>query len=120
MNPWYLLGWLLVILFGLFVAAVVGRLLFVAGVGLSDIVHDWRQKRRLRRAHRGKVRCQHVDPGNASGVTPPRCVNKATHRLTGDRFVCKDHIPPGRRIHPRLLGANYAQTLEWAHHQEDK
>ena len=85
MNPWNLVGWIVV---GVLALVVVLPLAIKVGLLVAELVSDSRKARRIRRAHKGKVRCDYREPGPDG----KQCVNIATRKVPGRRFACEEHF----------------------------
>jgi len=107
-NPWHILGWLLVILLAPAVIIFVGKIVFAIGELVVALLKDVRRSYRLRRANKGKVKCE------LKG-----CVNIATRRTKGG-FRCEEHLrdEPYARISFAFLLDHYKD--EFARRKEDK
>lgn len=91
MNPWNFIGWILVIFFVIALAPLLWELVRLSGALLGD----WRDARRLKRAHAGRILCG-------------ECSRTAT-RQTPNGFYCENHF----WNHSRKGGVSFAFPLAW-------
>lgn len=95
MTPWNIIGWALL---GLFAIWAILSIVMLADTFIRLAL----DKRKHRRAHAGKVRCEDPDPCYAMAV-----------RQTPNGYFCDahwlDHVSKG----PRYRSISYSHALEW-------
>lgn len=108
MNPWTLIGWIVAIFLLISLSPLILALLKIPVALAADL----RDQRTLRRAHRGRLGCQHREADRLGGETS--CYNVATRR-TPNGFYCEDHFNDRRNAERRTFSGSvsYAFVLDW-------